>query len=415
MRRAVFVALAGALLVSAAYAEQGLPPEDQVQIVLDEHPMVLAAKARTDAARANAKALRAGPSEFTLTTTMVRRSVDLEGRYSEYDATLTRPFRLPGKAKLDRAAGDYGVTAAENRAEDAKHQMAILLADLWWDWLGAAAEEGVDRQATENLTRSLNSVRRRVELRDASQLEADQAEAALGAAHLQAEQSAGRVAFARVRISSQFPGLTLPERPDQLPSPTLPDGGLLPMRDLVIARSHEIAAAKAEADRMQALSDRARRDKVADPSLGVRAFSERSGQEKGVGVIASIPIGGGHRKALADKAASEAIAAAAEAAAVTFDVQEMADGGYAKAQAAWDAWLRSRDGAKAQVAAVLKMRRGYDLGAIDLADLLTSERQTQDMFRSEAQARTEALRAITRLRIDSHELWIGDDEVAANL
>jgi hypothetical protein len=87
----------------------------------------------------------------------------------------------------------------------------------------------------------------------------------------------------------------------------------------------------------------------------------------------------------------------------------MADGGLAKAQTAWDAWSRSRDGAKAQVAAVLKMRRGYDLGAIDLADLLFAERQTQEMFRLEAQARTDALRAITRLRIDSHELWIGDD------
>lgn len=410
MKCAIAIALASTLFASVVYAEQGLPPEEQVQIVLDEHPIVLAAKARTDAARANAKALRAGPNEITLTTTAVRRSVDIGGPYGEYDATLTRAFRLPGKAKLDRAAGDYGVTAAENRAEDAKHQMAVLLADLWWDWLGAAAEESVDRQAAENLSRSLSSVKRRVELRDASQLEADQAEAALGTARLQAEQSAGRVAFAFARLSSQFPGLALPERPQNIPSPALPEGGLLPLRDLVVARSHEIAAAKAEADRMQAMSDRARRDKVADPSFGVRAFSERGGQEKGVGVIASIPIGGSHRAALADKAANEARAALAESSAVAYDVEEMANGGYAKAQAAWDAWLRSRDGAKAQVAAVLKVRRGYDLGAIDLADLLISERQTQDMFRSEAQARTEALRAITRLRIDSHELWIGDSE-----
>ncbi len=409
MMRASIFGLAIALFTSAAIAEPGLPPEEQVQKVLDEHPMVLAAKARTEAARANAHALRSGSNEFTLTTSVVRRSVDLEGRYGEYDATLTRPVRLPGKAVLDRAAGDFGIVAAENRAEDVKHQTAVLLADLWFDWLGAGAEEVVNRQAVDNLTRSLAGVRRRHQLRDASQLDVDQAEAALGAARLQAEQSTGRIAFARARLTSQFPALLLPDHPEELTTPMIPEGGFASLRELVIARSHEIAAARAEASRMQALADRARRDRVADPTFGVRAFSERNGQEKGVGLIASIPLGGGHRRALSDRAASEASASAADASAVTFNVMEMADGGLAKAQASWESWQRSRDGAKAQVAAVLKMRRGYDLGAIDLADLLFAERQTQDMFRLEAQARTDALRGITRLRIDSHSLWIGDE------
>jgi len=88
----------------------------------------------------------------------------------------------------------------------------------------------------------------------------------------------------------------------------------------------------------------------------------------------------------------------------------MADGDLVNANAAWQAWQRSREGAKAQVDAVLKMRRGYDLGAIDLADLLLAERQTHDMFRAEILARTQALRAITRIMIDSHSIWIGDDD-----
>lgn len=159
---------------------------------------------------------------------------------------------------------------------------------------------------------------------------------------------------------------------------------------------------------MQALADRTRRDRFADPTIGVRAFSERSGQETGLGIIATIPLGGSHRSALADRAASEAVAASAEASAVSLDVEEMAATDVVNADAAWQAWLRSREGAKAQVAAVLKMRRGYDLGAMDLADLLLAERQTQDMFRAEAQARTDALRAITRILIDSHSIWIDD-------
>lgn len=392
-----------------AQAQPGLPPEPQVQAALDEHPMVLAAKARVEAARADGKALRTGGQEFSLTASAIQRSVDREGRYAEFDGSISRPIRLPGKARLDRQAGEFGVEAAENRMEDARHQAALLLSGLWWDWLGAAAEQRIDLQAVENLEKSLVSIKRRAELRDAAPMEVDQAEAALGAARLQAEQAAGRAALARARLASQFPGLALPAEPQDLPLPEMPTEGLVTLRALVIERSHEIGAARAEAQRMQALADRTRRDRFADPTIGVRAFSERSGQETGLGIIATIPLGGGHRTALADRAASEAVAASAEASAVAQDVEEMAATDVVNADAAWQAWLRSREGAKAQVAAVLKMRRGYDLGAMDLADLLLAERQTQEMFRAEVQARTEALRAITRIMIDSHSIWIGDD------
>ncbi|WP_439469854.1 TolC family protein [Blastomonas fulva] len=405
------IAAAALLGASAtAFAQPGLPSDPQVQIALEEHPMVLAAKARVEVARADGRALRAGTQEFSLSASVMQRSVDREGRFTEFDASISRPIRLPGKAALDRKAGEFGLIAAENRMEDAKHQAALLLAELWWDWLGASAEEAVDRQAVDNLDRSLASVKRRAELRDASPLEVDQAAAALGSARLQAEQSAGRAALARARLTSQFPGLVLPQTAQELPLPELPQTSLPVLRNLVIERSHEIGAARAEADRVQALSDRARRDRFADPTIGVRAFSERDGMETGLGLIATIPLGGSHRSALEDRAASEAVAVAAEAAAVTFDVQEMADGDLVNATSAWLAWQRSLEGAKAQVDAVLKMRRGYDLGAIDLADLLLAERQTHDMFRGEILARTQALRAITRIMIDSHSIWIGDDD-----
>ncbi len=405
-----FTLMAALLAATApALAQPGLPPEPQVREALDQHPSVLAAMARVEAARADGEALRAGPYEFMLTTSAIQRTVDRDGRYAEFDASLSRPIRLPGKARLDRQAGASGVEAAENRMEDARHQAALLLADYWWDWLGAAAEEQIDAQAAANLERSLASIRRRAELRDAAPMEVDQAEAALGSARLQVQQSAGRAALARARLQAQFPGFLLPAAPGELPLPEMPQASLAELGRLVIDRSHEIGAAKAEAERLQALADRARRDRIADPSIGVRAFSERSGQETGLGIIATIPLGGRHRSALADRAGSEAAAAAAEATAVSFDVQEMADTDVVNADAAWQAWQRSRDGAKAQVAAVLKMRKGYDLGAIDLGDLLLAERQTQDMFRAEVQARTAALRAITRILIDSHSIWIGDE------
>ena len=408
-----FVALTLTVIAVAplsAQIEAGLPDETSVQTALDDHPSVAAARARVEAAKAEARALGVGSHEVTVSGSYTRRNVDLEGNFNEFDATVMRPFRLPGKKKLDREAGQYGVTAAENRAEDVKHQAATLLGSLWWQWLGAGAEAVIDAQAVNNYEATLIAIQRRVQLRDAAQLEADQTEAALGSARLMAEQSKGRAEYARARLAAQFPSLALPVEAPEMPLPAIPEGGFAMLRDLVIERSHEIAAADAEANRVSTMAERTRRDRIADPSLGFRVFSERDGMEKGAGIIASIPLGGRHRSALADRAASEALAVQAEAAAIRFDVQEVADTDLAAAEATWRSWQRSREGMKAQVDGLMKMRRGYDLGAFDLSDLLLAERLAHDAFRSEAGARKDALDAITRLRIDSHSLWIGEDD-----
>ncbi len=407
MTRLLFLAASLALTPPAA-AEPGLLPEAVVREALDAHPSVIAARARVDVAAAEKRALEAGPYEFSVTGSYVSRSIDREGRFNEYDAILARPVRLPGKARLDRKAGALGVEAATNHFEDARHQAALLLNALWWDWVGASAEAVVDAQGVENYATLVRIVRRRVDLRDAPQLEADQAEAALAEARLLAAQSAGRADLARARLAAQFPGVALPVEAPTLATPTFDPAGASQMRDQVIERSHEIAAADAEARRFGALAERGRQDRIPDPTVGLRLFSERSGAERGAGLTVTIPIGGNHRGAMAARAASEAQAAAAQLSAVRFDVQEMADGDLARAAAAYSAWQRADQARAAQMAALAKLRRGQDLDAIDLADVLLGERQTHASFRAETIARTEALRDITRLRIDSHNLWISE-------
>ena len=202
-----------------------------------------------DVAAAEKRALEAGPYEFSVTGSYVSRSIDREGRFNEYDAILARPVRLPGKARLDRKAGALGVEAATNHFEDARHQAALLLNALWWDWVGASAEAVVDAQGVENYATLVRIVRRRVDLRDAPQLEADQAGAALAEARQLAAQSAGRADLARARLAAQFPGVALPVQAPTLATPAFDPAGASQMRDQVIERSHEIAAADAEAER----------------------------------------------------------------------------------------------------------------------------------------------------------------------
>ncbi|MED5545920.1 MAG: TolC family protein [Pseudomonadota bacterium] len=388
--------------------EAGLPDLAQVQAALDAHPSVQAAQARSGAAQAQARALARGSHEVTFQGSYMNRSVTREGTYDEFDAQLMRPFRLPGKARLDKEIGSYGIVAAQNRAEDARHQAATLLNDSWWDWLGAAEEVRIDRQAVANYETLLKAVSRRVELRDAAQLEADQAEASLGAARLALQQSEGRAALARTRLRAQFPTLTLEGEAPSVPVPVLPEASIAALGQKVIEHSHEIAAADAAAGGADASAARARAERTADPSLGFRVFSERSGEEQGAGVLFQMPLGGGHRRALADQAEAEASAARADAMATRFAVTGMAEADMSEARYRHAAWQRAREGLKAQMAALLKLRIGHKAGEIDLSDELLGERQVHDALRQEVQARAEAMRALTRLRLDAHAIWIGD-------
>lgn len=407
IRSPLCIALSFALCAPVA-AQTGLPDEPVVQQALDEHPSVLAARARLEAARARASGLRAGPHEITVHGGYARRDVRGGDTFDEYNAELSRSFRLPGKARLDREIGRFGIDVAENLAEDARHEAALLLHSYWFDWLAAAEMAQVDRAAVANYETALASVERLEQLREASRLDVDRAAAALADARRTLEQSNGLALLARSRLAAHFPAMALPPEAPEVPHPEISEGRLAQLRDLVIGNSHVIAAAQAEAERMAAVADRADRDRFADPTVGLRTFSEFDGIERGAGVFVSIPLGGGHRRAVANEASASASAARAEEQLIRVEVEETAQADLAEARYRIAAWQRSRETVEAQMAALTKLRRGRQLGEIDLTDQLLGERMVHDAFRIEAEARVQAVRAITRLRIDSHDLWLAD-------
>jgi len=139
----------------------------------------------------------------------------------------------------------------------------------------------------------------------------------------------------------------------------------------------------------------------------VRLFSERGGAEQGAGLTFSMLLGGRNRAAQATQAGAQA-SAAAEERAVLQDVTETADADLAAALFRICSWQSAHESLRAQMEVLARIRRGHKLGEIDLADLLLSERMAHDAFRTEGELCPAAQRAITKLRIDSHELWLAD-------
>uniref|UniRef100_UPI0035ADFD62 hypothetical protein n=1 Tax=Phenylobacterium sp. TaxID=1871053 RepID=UPI0035ADFD62 len=86
-----------------------------------------------------------------------------------------------------------------------------------------------------------------------------------------------------------------------------------------------------------------------------------------------------------------------------------AQGDVIAATAALEAWHSAALALDAAQKASGRTARAYELGERDLSDRLLSDRQTFDARRMELQARAGAHRALLKLALDAHELWLTEE------
>lgn len=408
--RFIGAALCAFLLPAAGNAASPsfLPPDEMVEEVLDAFPGVLAAQAHVAGAESEARRLRKGDHELTVSGSYISRSVDDYGAFDEYDMTLARGLRLPGKTRLDRLSGALGVEVAENQAADARHEAALILKDAWLSWLSAAEVASIDAQGAESFKAALKAVERRRAVQAASDMDVDAARAEYGRAKARAAMSMGEADRARAMVAQTFPELTMPATPFLLPAPE-PLGAEIQWAELTLSRSHELEIYRKEAERRDAIARRARLDRFADPTVGLRGFSERGGEETGVGVVFSVPLGGGARRATAAREASSASTARYAAARFERELRARTEANIVAAAGAYNAWLAAKTAAASSEDAVAKMRKGFTLGAKNLTDLLLAEQRNLDIKRAEAEARLAAHQSRLQVLIDAHEIWMTTD------
>lgn len=328
-------------------------------------------------------------------------------RYAESSLSISRGIRYPGKAALDRAAGSASVRAAQDGVEDARHQASLRFADFWITALLGREERQIAEAELAALVRERKALARRVELVDAALLDLHQAQCAESQARILLKQRIRDEATARESLAGAFPELVteLAIAPD-MPVPTALTGSMELWEALVADRSHEITMAAWEAETRRLLSDRARQDRWSDPSIGLRVFNERGGEETGVGLFLSKPIGGQRRSALADREAAAFAAARARSMMVDREVRMTARTDVIRARDSHTAWVQAAAAREASLEVSTRMKRGYDLGEKDLSDLLLTQRQMFEAQRLELSARADAQASMVKLLLDAHELWL---------
>lgn len=412
------VLLALVLLVGASALARGaalpaalgdvLPDQRSALAAIEADPRVARAIGERDAGRARASGLRRGAHEWTAGGQWMDRRISGEGRYDEWELSLGRELRLPGKAQADHrtAEAEEGVGAA--LVAGARKSVAGELLDAWLEWLAAEELDRIAGRVVADAGADLDAIVRRVESGEAPRVAQDGAMAALAAARREARLARLRAGSARTVLAVRHPGLALPDPAPRLPEAAAPDEGFGPWAERAVSASLDVAVASGRAEVAARLAERAALDRRADPTVGVRAFSERGGDETAVGVYVSVPIGAGPRQAIAAEAFALAGAAEAEAEATRIEARRSAELLAARAEALVDAWRLAREALDAQRGETARLVRARELGAIDAATLLAARRREREAALAEVEARAAAWQATLRLLIEARALWADD-------
>lgn len=399
-----------ALACVSAHAGAGddplLPPSELVLRAIGGTPEVQGAEAGVSRASAQARMRASGSYEAQVTAIPQRRRVEGDRTYNEWEFDVTRSVRWPNKARLDREIGARGQEAAQLGLEDAHHAAARRLLVAWSDWQRARVARAQLTQLMEVAQRDRDAVARRVALGDAAERERIAADAALAQSRAALQRAQAAQAQAELLWRSVFPSIRLPERePSTEYAPPELEGGDAAWVELIIARSHEVGVSAALARQKDAEARRARADRLPDPSVGIRVLNDLGGRERAYGVVLGIPLGGAYRRAEAASASADAQAAEADLAMVRRDVEREARAVVAAARAQRDIWASQRQALEAARAHAAKAARAYALGESGIAELLAARRTEQEAALAERQAAIDALEAVTRVRVDAHDLW----------
>lgn len=404
MRRFLAIALAlFALSASAVPEAPGLLPTPIARPLFEQDPGVAAARAALEAARLEAGILERSPYEWTAKVSSQRRTLETGPRFSEWNATIERPLRLPGKASADESLAKSTVEEAEARYGESIRQAARELLTLWLDALGAERGRELAEANRSAAQENLDAVEKRLRAGDASRLDASLAQGELAEQQRGAHDANTQAAVAWGRLQARFPGIGRATGALSAPIGIKEDASY--WRNRILDQSDELKIAQVNLRKVQALGARARAEKVPDPTIGFYTASEVGGQEKIVGITVSVPLPGGPRSLRADKAIHSIEAARQEVELRKRQLEADIAAAVATAAGSYLTWKTADSGAAAMQNNAKLMQRGYTLGEADLQALLSARRQATAAAQIALTARMTALKAHYLLLIDAHLVW----------
>ena len=381
----------------------GLLPTETARALLEQDPSVAAAHAGLEVARQEAGILDKSPYEWITRVTGQQRRIESGPEYNEWSVGVERAIRLPGKAAADRNIGKVTIEQSEAQYGEAIQEAARDLLSLWVDWLAAERVRELAQISLQSVQASLMAVELRLRAGDASKLDMNIARAELAEQKRINNDASTQAIVAWSRLSARFPSLNRQIIP--LPIPSLIKEDVTFWRDRILAESDELKIVQAQMRKAEAYANRAREDKLPDPTFGVHTASESGGRERIAGVTISIPIPGGVRDLRSAKATAVVEVSRQEIEQKKRQLEAAIVSAVATAQGNYDSLQIAKEGAAEMQDNANLMQRAYALGEAELQTLLLARRQATAAMNNALQAQAMALKAYYGLLVDAHLIW----------
>jgi outer membrane protein TolC len=386
--------------------DPNLPPEANVTAALLRSPAYQAALRSVDAESAVRQQMRVGPHEWTGSVNAARREQRTPAREdtSEWELGLDRTLRWPGKSAAYQQVGDSRLAQARSALARSWREQARALLGRHGQWLREHEAARIWAEQAALLQRQSDAVAQRRKLGDAARIDEQLAESALLQARAQAQAAERRSQAARELLQAEFPDLILPARAAVAAPPALAEAGV----DWLAAQrasSPELELAVRESATAQAQLGADRSEARPDPTVGVRVGQARSGAERFVGVVLSLPFGGEYRTAGAAAAAARAAAAEQHLADAERRVRAEATLRLRDAQAAQALWSDLDITAQKLTQVANGLQRSYQLGEGTLSDVIAARRLAIDQQLAAAIGAADAWTAHHRLALEAGLLW----------
>lgn len=393
-----------------------LPAEAAVKDALLSSPLMQAARSKKEAGIARAQGIESGTAEFTLRTTSQRRHDVAAGtQQHEQMVSIERPVRFWGKRGMDAELATQTQAYADIEYADAMHEGARELMRFWFAYLRALADQK-NAVTTYDLAAKMQRLTQ-VQLKHG---EISQLDAELANAEFERITAARSVADAQLASSAsvfmqRYAGLPLPthmpaglrlDGSSRLPAFTEP---MAQMRQEFLDKNHELNMMRVDAQRLRLAADRASRDRLPDPTVGVFSGRERAGAETISGVMFSMPFPAASRFHHATALVADAQTASDKVRLAEQQLGAMFDSMFIQFQHKRSAADNLKSAAQRQALTAEKSVKAYTLGEGSLSDVLLIARMASDNLNAAERMQLEVVELLALIRLDLHQIWDFDE------
>ena len=410
----VFAAILGTLAMlpmmagAAPDAQRYLPAETLVKEALLASPGIQSARAQKEALNLRAQTLRTGNAEFTLRANLQQRRVPAsQERLNEHTLSLERPVRLWGKSAVDGQLSDKTSALADITFNDAMHEASRELMKLWFVHAQAALGFSQAQQQVASATQIHQLAQARFKQGEIARMDVELTQAELQRAQAALQLAQAERDKAATAWVHRYPGLPLSTQSLVINPQDIGDfaESQAVLRQAFLEQNHELNMLRLEAERLQLWAERARLDRLPDPTVGVYSARDRNGAEQVTGLSLSMPLSGSVRR-------DHALATLADAQAAADKVRRLQQQLSAEFDQGWTAFHSQRlaaaqlqSAADTQKRAADKSRKAYALGEHSLFEMLMIARAAHEQQFAASRMQLEMLESLALLQLELHQIW----------